>query len=101
MQSDFVEGWTQRILVKLGVDLTRADSVSLELCPKGSPIPLALSAAQCGIADAARSTVFYDPAVGDLVAARSPYSVRWKLTQNGVATYYPVSFTMSWVVRKP
>lgn len=88
---NLVEGHTERI-----VETLLADGVAMNLT--GKTVTLLLYDRQgnqityggsSGIVTAADGTVYFDPASTDLLASKSPYSVRWKVTTAGKVAYWP------------
>ncbi len=104
MAINLVEGWTGRIIYQLvaaGVvqDLSGA-SVELILYDRNSQ-PVSLSGSS-DVLDAEEGKVYFDPAEDDLVAARIPYSARWKVTDGvGKVAFFPNGEPERWHVRKP
>lgn len=113
MAEQFVEGWTERIRDQLFVtpagtttpvplDLTNW-TVQLLLYDVLN-VPVAYSGT-AGIDTALQGIVYFDPAPTDLLARHSPYSVRWKVTDNaGKVAFFPVDplgAPEQWIVWKP
>lgn len=51
--------------------------------------------------DASISIARYSPASGDLLAAKSPYRVRWTVTDSGKLSTYPKDDMIEWQIRTP
>lgn len=84
MACNLVEGWTERIIYQLFADgvahSLAGGAVVLQLRTRtGAAVTFAGTA---DILDAATGKVYFDPASTDLVAANSPYLVRWKFTDS-------------------
>lgn len=105
VRENLVEGWTERIREVLkdngiAIDLTTAQSVELLLYDKDGE--LVDFDGTSGIDTALTGIVYFDPADGDLLAAKSPYSVRWKVTDGpGKVFMVPQEVADQWDVRKP
>lgn len=100
------EGWTERIryqltrnspavdmdLTGMTVDLVGNDRANLPLVFAGT----------IGSDDPANGIVYLDPALTDLLAAKSPYRVRWKVTDSfGKIAYFPREDPLVWNIEQP
>lgn len=100
------EGWTQRIKYALTsngapLDLSTALDVTLTGASGRALIPVVFSGAS-GVEDAPSGLVFFDPDAGELLASKSPYLVRWQITDaDGGISFYPRDAPLCWVVKKP
>ena len=101
MAIDLVEGWTEPIEYTIladgaAVDLT-GKTVNLLLydCDQNLLEP----AGELTITDAPTGKVAFTPAAGDLVAAKSPYYVRFHVVEDGF--FAPNARAEEWHVRKP
>jgi len=101
---EVVEGWTGAIDQQLkadgvAVDLT-AMTVVLELT--GNDDVAVNTAGNVSLLDAATGKVRYFPDAADLLAAKSPYRARYKVTDGASKiTYFPSASPDNWIVRKP
>lgn len=109
MTEYLVEGWTERIVETLTTDgavqnLTGL-TVSLLLYDNEDVLLGEYVSPKVGVVSAAAGTVFFDPGAGDLLAADTPHSVRWKVTDGaGKAAYWPSGqgdAPVIWHVNKP
>ena len=101
MACNLVEGWTERIIYQLFADgvahALTGGAVTLQLHTRtGAPVAFAGTS---NILDAATGKVYFDPASTDLLAANSPYLVRWKFTDSGGKfSFFPNSEYEYWIV---
>lgn len=90
---EIVEGWTSRLAFQLledgapmdgtGITVSALDIVATD----GTVVD---TAGDFGWILASAGTVYYDPDASDFVAAKSPYSVRYQLTDgNGKKAWHP------------
>jgi len=105
MALELTEGWTERISYQLGADGSAPNLtgmiVTLVLYRNGDYTIFPFLGTS-GILTAATGIVYFDPAETDLVAANSPYSGRWKVTDGaGKISYFPNGTPEQWIVRKP
>lgn len=104
MALSIVEGWTDRISYQLYADgaapnLTGMSAVLLLYTNSKGAFPYSGTS---GILSASSGTVYFDPAISDLLANNSPYFVRWRVTDgSGKVSYFPNSEAEEWTVRKP
>lgn len=104
MAEEFVEGWTERINYTIYADGTAVnlDTMSATLLlydKRGNQVSYAGTS---GIETAASGLLYFDPSANDLLYSKSPYKVRWKVTDNsGQIAYFPNSGAEVWRVRKP
>jgi hypothetical protein len=97
-----VEGWT----VPLDFQL-KDDNVAVNLT--GMTVALVLQdnngvvitpAGTTSIFDAVTGKVRFSPAAADLVASKSPYTARWKVTDGaGKVAFFPSGTDDVWIVR--
>lgn len=104
-QLDLVQGWTERIIVELSADDAVQDltgmTVQLQAWSRGRLLTLSgISGALSG--SESDGKVYFDPASSDLTAARSPLSIRWKVTDgSGKVAFFPKDEPDIWNVRLP
>lgn len=102
MPEDLVEGWTEPIdqtLLADGVVVNGTGwTVKLEL-RDGNDKPVSYAGSSNWLV-AASGTVRFLPTVGDLLAIKSPYRARWKVTASGKVAYFPNGEGDKWTVRK-
>jgi len=99
---DLVEGQTAAVDVQLTNRSTVPDLTGStpELVLKGSDGSSVTTSGKVSWIDPALAQVRFSPASGDLVAAKSPYAARWKLTDGGgKVAYWPDDEPDRWVVR--
>lgn len=105
-----VEGWTAR----LKFQLLKKESSGAAFVPfeeseiLGTTVTLVLKTAagvavsttgKVGWLSTADSTVYYDPGASDLLAAGSPYTAHWVITDlNGKKVYIPKNEADSWPI---
>lgn len=104
MTLDLVEGWTERITYQLTADgatqVLSGMTVALDIFDRRN-VQVAVTGAS-GIVDAATGKVYFDPNPADLVSSKSPYYVRWKVTDgSGKVAFFPNAAVTVWNVRKP
>lgn len=100
---NFVEGWTEPIPYTINVDGAALDlsGLTVELALYDChDLPVAFDG-ELTVTSAASGQVEFAPAAGDLVAADSPYSVRFKITSADGVSYFPSEQAEVWNVRKP
>lgn len=101
MAERFVEGWTERIRYQLKSDgvvqpLTGMTVTMNAYDRTGTAVTWTGVA---GIDDILEGIVYFDPAAADLVAADSPYQIRWKVTDGlGKVAFYPKDDPEEWPV---
>lgn len=98
-----VQGWTQRIIYQLKQDgapmpLTGLTVDMLLYDATGKPVVFAGTA---DVLDEPTGKVYFDPAPADLVKLKSPYSVRWRITNGPNVTFFPNSAPEQWTVAFP
>lgn len=100
------EGWTERIRYRLTrnspavvMDLT---GMSIALVGKDTlGNPLAFTGT-VGSDDPTGGAVYFDPSDDDLVALRSPFYVRWEVTDtSNKSAFFPRSNPITWIVQAP
>ena len=110
LTEDLVEGWT----APLDYQLTTKDPVTGVETPfdlSGLSVPVTEAHDSTGtvialsgtttVVDEAQGKVRFTPAAGDLTKAKSPYFVRFKVTDaGGKDAFFPSGFAIEWVVRK-
>lgn len=105
MPDVFREGWTERIKYQLSADgaVLNLTGLSVALVGKDNLGIDAGFAGAVGIDTPAAGTVFFDPAPSDLVASRSPFRLRWQVTDGaGKIAYFPrADGAMIWQVDLP
>lgn len=100
------EGWTERIRYRLtrnspavDMDLT---GMTVELVGKDRASVALVFSGTVGSDDPANGIVYLDPATTDLLAATSPYRVRWKITDSfGKIAYFPREDPLVWNIEEP
>ncbi len=107
MTEYLVEGWTERIVETLTTDGVAQNLTGLTvtmLLYDNTDTKITYGGTS-GIVSAAAGTVYFDPASTDLLASKSPYSVRWKVTDgSGKVAYWPAGQSdapVKWNVDKP
>lgn len=100
---DIREGWTERIRYALTKDGVPLILTSMTVVLVGTDaIGTASFAGSVGIDDAPAGVVYLDPTATDLLASRSPYKLRWKVTDAaGKIVYFPRAEPMIWKVSNP
>lgn len=107
MTEYLVEGWTERIVETLTTDgaAQNLSGVTVTLMLYDNTDTQIAYGGTAGIDTAADGKVYFDPAAGDLLASKSPYSVRWKVTDgSGKVAYWPAGQSdapVKWNVDKP
>jgi hypothetical protein len=101
---DLVEGWTEPLNYTL-----KADGAAVNLT--GMTVVLMLYdnrynvVTQTGVVSVPSATtgqVRYSPGVGELLSSRSPYNLRWKVTDTASKiTFFPIGDMEQWLVRLP
>ena len=100
--ADFVQGWTSRIKYTVYTDGAVQDltAMSVQLVAydrTDSPVSFV---GTVGIATPASGLVYFDPSDTDLLKSKSPYSIRWKVTDsNGRVAFFPSGAPEVWYVR--
>jgi hypothetical protein len=102
MPIEIVEGWTGDLDFQL-----KSDNVAVNLT--GTTVGLILQDSNgvvitpggtTSIVDPVLGKVRFSPAVGDLVASKSPYNARWKVTDGvGKVVFFPSGADDVWIVR--
>lgn len=91
--TDIVEGWTSRLSFQLyedGAALVGTGITVSALDITAADGTVVTTTADFGWITAASGTVYYDPDSADFEAAKSPYSVRFQLTDGGgKVAWYP------------
>ena len=99
---DLVEGQTAPVDAQLTnrsvvPDLTGSTP---ELVLKGSDGSTVTTSGKVAWIDATQAQIRFSPSAGDLLAAKSPYAARWKVTDGGgKIAYWPDDEPDRWVVR--
>jgi hypothetical protein len=99
---DVVEGWTAAIDMQLNADgvAVNLTGATVELILRGVDGARVGSSGNLSIINSTGGQVRYLPDVGDLVARRSPYRARFKVTDAAAKiAFYPSGESDSWVVR--
>lgn len=103
-QSIFRAGWTERIIFQLTKDGSAFNISGMTVSltgADGSGASLAFTGT-VGIQDAATSKVYFDPGPNDLDASKSPYNLRWSVTDSDDKTaWFPRTAPMNWVIQNP
>lgn len=106
---EYVQGWTAPI----DYELKRTNEATRRLetfDATGSTIELVLvdrdgatvsTSGKVSWIDAPNSIARYTPTAGDLLAAKSPYRARWRVTDSGAIATYPKGEAIQWTVRTP
>ena len=104
-QRDFIEGWTETIVDSLKTDNATQDLTGMQvvLVLYDKDANLIPYGGQSGVEEALTGKVFFTPAVGDLLASKSPYGARWKVTDvAGEVAFWPTGpEPIEWNVYKP
>ncbi len=101
---NIVEGWTSPINQQLMSDNVPFDLTGMTVVFQlfdlyGAPIPFT---GTYSVTTANLGKVQFQPAANDLLASKSPYQVRWKVTDGvGKVSFFPRNQTDQWTVRKP
>lgn len=99
------EGWRERIRMALTINggtIMVLTGMTIALVGKDRYSNDVSFSGAVGIADAAAGTVYFDPSATDLLAANSPYRLRWKVTDaNSKPAFWPHDEPMFWVVESP
>lgn len=109
MSLDLVQGWTDPIdyqLKKVAVDGTitilnlTGMTAALEVFDaRGNSISIAGTVT---VTSAITGEVRFAPGASDLLTAKSPYEIRWKITDgSGKVAYFPRAEAEKWIVRRP
>ena len=104
-----VQGWTERIRTQLFADGAAFDltgystsPASVEMLLYNRSKLLVTPTGISGIDTASAGIVYFDPASDDLLAAMSPYYVRWKVTDSfGKMVFFPNGNPEVWNVQQP
>ncbi len=103
MQVELVEAWTGPIDMQLKADGVGPDltGTTVALILRGNDDALVDTSGDVSIiAPATAGKVRYSPGAADLVAAKSPYRARWKVTDAGSkVVYFPNGTADQWIVR--
>lgn len=102
MPEDLVEGWTEPVdqaLLADGVAINGSGMTVELVLMDGNDKPVDFNGTSGWLSDV-DGTVRFSPAVGDLLAAKSPYRARWKVTASGQVAYFPNAQGDKWTVRK-
>ena len=89
--TEVVEGWTGRLtftLVANGADLNGTGMTVTDMILTGSDGGLIDTASDFGWVSDAAGTVYYDPDASDFKAERSPYKVRFEVTDGAGKKVY-------------
>jgi hypothetical protein len=91
--TEVVEGWTGRLTFQLYDDGAALNGTGLTVTALdlvGNDGVAVTTTADFGWLVQASGTVYYDPDAADLTAARSPYKVRYQITDgSGAIVWYP------------
>ena len=91
--TEVVEGWTTRLTFQLEDDGTAIDGTGLTVSALdivGNDNVAVTTTSDYGWATQASGTVYYDPDSADFVASKSPYRIRYQLTDgSGKVVWYP------------
>ena len=103
MTVELVQGWTERINDTLESDgvIVNLTGMTVQLFlydKRNNPVTYA---GTVGIETANIGLVYFDPASADLLASRSPYHARWKVTAAGQVASFPSGRVNVWYVRNP
>lgn len=109
MSLDLVQGWTDPIdyqLKKVASDgtITVLNMTGMTLAldvfdGKGNSVTVS---GTVSIVTPSTGTVRFAPASADLLNTKSPYEIRWKVTDgSGKVAYFPRSEAEKWIVRRP
>lgn len=105
MSLDIRQAWTERIRYALTInngtviDLT---GMTIGLVGKDRYSTDLVFAGTVGSDDPTEGIVYLDPAVTDLLAANSPYRVRWSVTDSdGKTAYFPREDPLIWKIELP
>lgn len=99
-----VEGWTDQVRQVLKSDGVPVDlsGCSLSLVLRTNSGRLIPYQGVVVIEDAANGIVLFQPAPTDLVAANSPLSATWMVTDSGSnVSFFPAGSADTWYVRLP
>lgn len=101
----FREGWTEQIRMRLSHDdlIMNLSGKTVTLVGKdGTGATVTIGSPKVGISSATTGIVFFDPDPTDLVAAKSPYKLRWQIThEDGRISFFPNKSYMPWFVDMP
>ena len=90
---ELVEGWTSRLTFQLTDDGAAFDGTGLTVSALdlvGNDGTAVDTASDFGWATQASGIVYYDPDSADFVASKSPYKIRYQLTDgSGKVRWYP------------
>lgn len=99
------DGWTERIKYQLSHDggtIMDLTGMTVTLVGEDRASTAITWAGTVGIDTAATGIAYLDPAATDLDAARSPYRVRWAVTDSGGKTaYFPRDAPLIWNIDIP
>ncbi len=91
--TEIVEGWTSRLSFQLLEDGAAMDGTGITVSALdivGADGTVVDTAGDFGWITAGSGTVYYDPDATDFVASKSPYSVRYQLTDGtGKKAWHP------------
>jgi len=91
--TEIVEGWTSRLAFQLLEDGAAMDGTGITVSALdivGADGTVVDTTGDFGWITQASGTVYYDPDATDFIAAKSPYSVRYQLTDgNGKKAWHP------------
>lgn len=100
---ELVDGWTEVVDFQLKSDgvVVNLTGGTVELILKGNDGIAVDTAGNTSILDAVNGKVRYIPDAADLVATKSPYSARWKVTLSSRISFFPNGGADEWIVRAP
>lgn len=104
MSDIFREGWTERIKYALTVDGVALNLTGLTVALVGVSATRATLtfSGTTGVDDETGGKVYFDPAPTDLLAANSPYYLRWAITDGaGKTAFFPRLNPLQWDIRTP
>ena len=104
MSDILVQGWTERIKYALTVDGVALNLTGLTVALVGVSATRATLtfSGTTGVDDEAAGKVYFDPAPTDLLAANSPYCLRWAITDGaGKTAYFPRLNPLQWDIKTP
>lgn len=91
--TEIVEGWTSRLTFQLSDDGVAIDGTGLTVSALdivGNDGVAVTTTSDFGWLTQGSGTVYYDPDAADFVASKSPYRIRYQLTDGGGAVaWYP------------
>lgn len=104
MRLNVVEGWTGDLDFQLLADgnAQNISGNSIALIVQDHSGASVTFAGNISVPDATTGKVRFSPQPADLLAAKSPYNVRWKVTDGaGKVVFFPSGKDDFWTVRPP